>query len=100
MIHLGCISGRGGPQGKRMKLRARVVVLAVGLALAGTGVVTVWAQDANPTLTQRQDRMKAISRAFGTVKAYTEDKADLAAARAAGTALVRLTGDIPTRFPE
>jgi cytochrome c556 len=83
-----------------MTSRAGIVVLAMGLVLAGTGIVTVRAQDANPVLTQRQDRMKAISRAFGTIKNYTEDKADLAAARAAGAELVKLTGDIPTLFPQ
>ena len=83
-----------------MTSRAGVVVLVIGLALAGSGVATVWAQGANPTLSQRQDRMKAISRAFGAVKAYTEDKADLASARAAGADLVRLTADIPVLFPQ
>ena len=88
-----------------MTSRARLGVLGivfasalVGSALAG--VATVWAQAANPTVTQRQDTMKAIGRAFAAVRAYTEDKGDLAAARAGGAELVKLTGNIPALFPQ
>jgi cytochrome c556 len=83
-----------------MTSRAGVFVLVAGLVLAGTSVATVWAQTANPTVTQRQDTMKAISRAFGAVRAYTEDKGDLAAARAGGAELVKLTANIPALFPQ
>ncbi|MGD9617243.1 MAG: cytochrome c [Alphaproteobacteria bacterium] len=83
-----------------MTSRVRVAVLAVALGLALTGTATVSAQDANPTVSQRQDRMKAIGRALGAVRAYTEDKGDLAAARAGGAELVNLVADIPALFPQ
>ena len=83
-----------------MRSAARIAALAIAVGLAWTGGAPVWAQDANTTLTQRQDRMKAIGRALAAVRAYTEDKGDLAAARAGGAELVRLTGDIPALFPQ
>ena len=83
-----------------MRLRVQAVVLAVALGLALTGTATVSAQDSNPALSQRQDKMKAISRALGAVRAYTEDKGDLAAARAGGAELVNHMADIPALFPQ
>lgn len=83
-----------------MTLRSRLVFFgaALGLALAGAGAV--WAQDANTVITQRQDAMKAQSRALATIRDFTQDKGDLAAARAAGAGLVQSLQAVPSLFPQ
>jgi cytochrome c556 len=84
--------------------RARLGALGIAFGLALTGVGAGWvqaqAQDPGTVVTQRQDRMKAIGRALAAVRAYTEDKGDLAAARAGGAELVKLMTDMPAIFPQ
>lgn len=79
-----------------------VVALGAALAVAGIGAAATWAQaqNAQATVDQRQEVMKAQGRALAAVRAYTEDKGDIAAARAGGAELVRTTSNIPALFPQ
>ena len=83
---------------KRQRIRFGVIGAALGIAIAGVGAS--WAQDANTTVNQRQEHMKAQGKALGAVKAYVEGKGDLEAARKGGAELITLTGDIPALFPQ
>jgi cytochrome c556 len=83
-----------------MTSRARLSIFGAALGLALVGASAGWAQDANTTVNQRQDHMKAQSKALGAVKAYVEGKGDLDAARAGGAELVSLTANIPVLFPQ
>jgi cytochrome c556 len=83
-----------------MKTRMRFAIIGAVFGIAAAGIAGSWAQDANTTVSQRQDKMKSISRALGAVRAYTEDKGDLAAARAGGAELVSLMADLPAMFPQ
>ena len=82
-----------------MKSRTIVLALAAALGIAWVGVGTTWAQDAMAVITKRQDTMKAQGKAFGAIKAFTEDKGDLAAAQAGGAELVKTVATIPSLFP-
>jgi cytochrome c556 len=66
-----------------------------GMLYAGTAI----ADDA-ATLDARIATMKAQGKDMGAVKAFTEDKGDLAAAQAAGADLVTQVGKIPDLFPK
>jgi cytochrome c556 len=79
-------------------IRVAAMAAALGVVVAGAGVT--WAQDAATVITQRQDVMKAQGKAFGAVRAFTEDKGDLAAAKAGGAELVKITPTIATLFPQ
>jgi cytochrome c556 len=83
-----------------MKSGAKFVMAAAVLGIAWVGTGTASAQDAMTAITKRQDVMKAQGKALGAVKAYTEDKGDLAAARAGGAELVKITPTIPSLFPQ
>jgi cytochrome c556 len=58
------------------------------------------AQDAAAQTEARQGVMKAQGKDLGAVKAFTEDKGDLAAAQTAGADLVTQIGKVPTLFPK
>ena len=83
-----------------MKSRTIVLALAAALGIAWVGIGTTWAQDAMAVITKRQDTMKAQGKAFGAIKAFTEDKGDLAAAQAGGAELVKIVPTIPSLFPQ
>jgi cytochrome c556 len=83
-----------------MKSHLTLALLATVLGIAAVGAGTALAQDPATVLNQRQDVMKAKGRALGAVRAFTEDKADLAAARAAGAELLKLLEATPTLFPQ
>jgi cytochrome c556 len=83
-----------------MTSRARLSVLGAVFALALVGASAGWAQDANTTINQRQEHMKAQGKALGAVKAYVEGKGDLDAARKGGAELVSLMADLPVMFPQ
>ncbi len=83
-----------------MKSRTIVLALAAALGIAWVGVGTTWAQDAIAIITKRQDTMKAQGKAFGAIKAFTEDKGDLAAAQAGGAELTKTLVTIPSLFPQ
>src|SRR5579864_6015699 len=69
-------------------------VLAVGL-YAGSA-----RSDDAKMIEDRQAHMKAQSKDLGAIKAFTEDKGDLAAAQTAGADLVTRIAKIPDLFPK
>lgn len=69
-------------------------VLAVGL-YAGSA-----RSDDTKIIEDRQAFMKAQSKDLGAIKAFTEDKGDLAAAQAAGADLLARIPKIPDMFPK
>ena len=83
-----------------MKSSTIVLGLAAALGIAWVGAGTGWAQDAMAIIAKRQDVMKAQGKAFGAIKAFTEDKGDLAAAQAGGADLVKSVATIPGLFAE
>jgi cytochrome c556 len=66
---------------------------------AAVSVGTAFAQDLAALVDNRQAVMKSQGKDMSAVKAYIDDKADLAAAQAAGADLVTQVGKIPTLFP-
>ena len=81
-------------------MKASTVALALAVAVAAGGFGTAMAQDALQVIEKRQDAMKAQGKATAAIRAYTEDKGDLAAARAAGAELVKIVPQIPGLFPQ
>jgi cytochrome c556 len=67
--------------------------------IAGLYAGVARADDA-AVINDRQAFMKAQSKDLGAVKAFTEDKGDLAAAQAAGADLVTRIPKIPDMFPK
>jgi cytochrome c556 len=70
-----------------------------GLLLAGLAVEAARADDA-AVIDDRQTFMKAQSKDLGAIKAFTEDKGDLAAAQTAAADLVTRIPKIPDLFPK
>jgi cytochrome c556 len=81
-------------------MKATMVALAFAVTLAAGGFGAAMAQDALQVIEKRQDTMKAQGKALAAVKAYTEDKGDIAAARAAGAGLLKTIPAIPSLFPQ
>jgi cytochrome c556 len=81
-------------------MKASTVAFALAVALAAGGAGAAMAQDALQVVEKRQDAMKAQGKATAAIKAYTEDKGDIAAARAAGAELVKIVPQIPGLFPQ
>jgi len=70
-----------------------------GLLLAGLAVEAARADDA-AVIDDRQAFMKAQSKDLGAIRAFMEDKGDLAAAQAAAADLVTRIPKIPDMFPK
>lgn len=81
-------------------MKASTVAFALAVAVAAGGFGAAMAQDALQVIEKRQDAMKAQGKATAAIKNYTEGKADLAAARAAGAELVKIVPQIPGLFPQ
>ena len=83
-----------------MKSLARHVVLAAIMifAMADLGGVAL-AQDKETVIKNREALMKGQGKDLGSVKAYTEGKADLAQAEAGAAGLTQSTKKIPEVFP-
>jgi len=81
-------------------MKVSTVALVLGLAVAAGGVGVALAQDAQQVIDQRQNAMKAQGKATAAIKAYTEDKGDITAARAGGAELVKIIPQIPGLFPQ
>jgi cytochrome c556 len=83
-----------------MKSSVRQIVLAavMTLAVAGLGGLAV-AQDKETVIKNREALMKGQGKDLGSVKAYTEGKADLAQAEAGATGLTQSTKKIAEAFP-
>ncbi|HVH78204.1 MAG TPA: cytochrome c [Stellaceae bacterium] len=76
-----------------------------GIALAAIGFVasfysSVARADDAAVIEERQGFMKAQSKDLGAIKAFMEDKGDLAAAQTAGADLVTRIPKIPDFFPK
>lgn len=81
-------------------MKASTVAFALAVAVAAGGFGAAMAQDALQVINKRQDTMKAQGKDLAAIKAYTEDKGDLAAARAAGAELAKTIPAIPSLFPQ
>lgn len=83
-------------------MKSSTMLVAVGAALAAAVLAAApgLAQDATAIINQRQDVMKAQGRSLGAIRAFTEDKGDLAAAQAGGAALLQSLPTIPSLFPQ
>ena len=82
-----------------MKAATKYLVLGAALVAFGLGAGAAWSQDAMEIITKRQDTMKGQGKAFTAIKAFTEDKGDLAAAQAGGADLLKSVPTIPGLFP-
>jgi len=71
---------------------------ALILALSGISGIAV-AQDREAVIKNREALMKGQGKDIGSVKAYTEGKADLAQAEAGAAGLAQSTKKIPEAFP-
>ena len=83
-----------------MKSSTRHVVLAaiMTFAVAGIGGLAL-AQDKEAVIKNREALMKGQGKDLGSVKAYTEGKADLAQAEAGAAGLTQSMKKIPDVFP-
>src|SRR5690242_10333481 len=76
--------------------------LVGGVALAVFALITagnVVAQDKESQVQERRDFMKSLGKRMGVIKAFTEGKADLAAASQSGQELAQLVPQITDKFP-
>ncbi len=82
-----------------MNISTKWIALAAAIVAGGVCCGTARAQDAAAATEARQAVMKAQGKDAGAVKAFIDDKSDLAAAQAAGAGLVTQIAKIPTLFP-
>jgi len=76
--------------------------LVGGVALAVFALITagnVVAQDKESQVQERREFMKSLGKRMGVIKAFTEGKADLAAASQSGQELAQLVPQITDKFP-
>lgn len=76
------------------------LTFAAATVVIGLGAGIAFAQDVASVVENRQNVMKAQGKDLTAIKAYLDDKGDLASARAAGDDLVQQIGKIPTLFPK
>jgi cytochrome c556 len=82
-------------------MRASTIGTALcALALAGGFTASVLAADDAAAVDHRQAVMKQQGKDMTAIKAYIDDKADLASAQAAGADLVKTMAEIPDLFPK
>ena len=81
------------------KSRRNGVFVAAAIAVAA-GAGAAWSQDAMKVVQDRQALMKRQSKDLEAIKAYIDDKGDIAAARTAGADLVQAIKAIPAAFPK
>jgi cytochrome c556 len=82
-----------------MKLSSKLVA-ACSIVLAASFCVSAARADDAATVDARQGVMKAQGKDMTAIKAYIDDKADLASAQVAGVDLVAEVGKIPELFPK
>jgi cytochrome c556 len=82
-----------------MKLSIKWIALSAVVVAGGLYVVVARADDA-ATLDTRIATMKSQGKDMAGIKAYIDDKADLASAQAAGADLVTQVAKIPDLFPK
>jgi cytochrome c556 len=77
------------------------MAIALAAVALGTGICAGAARsDDAAVIDTRQNVMKSQGKDMTAIKAYIDDKADLASAQAAGTDLVTQIGKIPEIFPK
>ena len=83
-------------------MRPVAVRLTLAAAMLASGLCSgiALAQDGAAVVDKRQEHMKAQGKDLGAVRAFLQDKGDLAAAQAGGADLVKRVGDIPGLFPK
>ncbi len=82
----------------RSFLGHRIFAVALACALIGLSGAAM-AQDKDAVIKNRAATMKEQSKDLGSVKAFLDDKGDLAAAQAGATGLVETMKKIPDLFP-
>ena len=82
-----------------MKQSAKWIVLPAIVVLAGLYAGAARSDDAS-IIDERQAHMKAQFKDIATIRAFLEDKADLAAAQSAGADLATRIAKIPDLFPK
>jgi cytochrome c556 len=85
--------------GDWMKSSLRLQMLAALIFVVSSAGGAALAQDKETVVKNREALMKEQAKALGTVKAYTEGKADLAQAEASAANLTQTTNKIPGAFP-
>jgi cytochrome c556 len=83
-----------------MHISTKWIALATVMVVGAMRCDIVLAQDAAAAVEARQAAMKAQGKDTSTIKAFIDDKGDLAAAQAAGADLVARVAKIPTLFPQ
>jgi cytochrome c556 len=83
-----------------MRLSLRLLTLGAVLTLGSVPTTVALAVDQDQVIKDRQALMKEQGGDMGSIKAYLDDKADLAKAAAAATDLVQTMQKIPDVFPE
>jgi cytochrome c556 len=79
-------------------IRFQVLAVALGIVMGGASGVAL-GQDKETVLKDRQATMKEQGKDLGAVKAYIENKGDLAQAKSGATNLTQTTKKIPALFP-
>ena len=82
-----------------MKSSLRLQMLAALIFVVSISGGAALAQDKETVVKNREALMKEQAKALGTVKAYTEGKADLTQAEASAADLTQTTNKIPGAFP-
>jgi cytochrome c556 len=82
-----------------MSTSAKWIALSAAVLVVGLYAGSACSEDAT-VLDNRTATMKAQGKDMGAIKAFLDDKGDLAAAQAAGADLVTQVGKIPDLFPK
>jgi cytochrome c556 len=82
-----------------MRSLLKLLALAAVLAIVAANSTGAPAADKDQVIKDRQSLMKAQGADLGAVKAYLDDKADLAKATSAATDLTQTMSKIPDVFP-
>jgi cytochrome c556 len=82
-----------------MSTSAKWIALSATVLVVGLYAGSARSEDAT-VLDNRTATMKAQGKDMGAIKAFLDDKGDLAAAQAAGADLVTQVGKIPDLFPK
>jgi cytochrome c556 len=85
-------------RGDSMKSSPRAQILAVFVFVL-CGITAALAQDKEAVLKNRETLMKGQAKDLGSVKSYTEGKADIGQAEASAANLTQSTKKIPEVFP-
>src|SRR5229473_7445561 len=87
-----------GQKGGLMRLSMKLLALGAVLAIGASGAITL-AADKEQVIKDRQSLMKQQGGDLGAIKAYLDDKGDLAKAASAAADLTQTMKKIPEVFP-